>query len=209
MKCVILALFAAILAVGFTATTEAYEPMGVSATIQEEVEAKLTMRYDPAHATDWRHPSQPDTVETLEDGTVLATWDIRLGEPPEGFYFFFDGDLDSRTPQSKPFQVAVPVQLKRTVGMTYHITVEFGLGPPIIEVTTGRQIWYWGRGGCNWPGCNEYGEGPFPPGDWSAQAAYQSVGPGDPNDPLYGCNSRIKRDDGPWQCNEPGWKPKE
>ena len=184
----------------------------VQTMVLAQVEDNLTMRYRSYHVT--RGPYAPDTIEVTDVGTVLATWEeFRLPTAPdEGFSFYFDGDFDNRLPKSTPFNVALPPYNPLEQGMTYKITVEFGLGTPLVVVTPGRQIWYWQI--CHWEGCNEFGEGPHPPGDWHAQASYQSVGPDAFGLELYGCDSLLKQctidpvtniESCPLVCIEPGW----
>lgn len=182
------------------------EPVGISDVLHAEVLENLAVRVQTNYHTT-KGPWAPDTVEVTEAGSVVATYEeIRLGEPPAEFRFYFDGDLDSRVAKSAPFLVAIPPQSDSMIGMTYKITVEFGLGEPYIVVTPGRQVWYWGQA-CHWDGCNEVGEGPFPPGGWHAQIKYQTVPPAAFGPHLLGCNVLIKNPDAPLECGEAGWTP--
>lgn len=177
-------------------TAAADTPIGLSDVLYTEVSESLTMRVLDNHLT--KGPYAPDTVVITEAGSVVATYEeIRLGEPPDEFRFYLDGDLDNRVAKSTPFQTAVPPQ-PELIGMTYKITVEFELGKPLVVIEPGRQIWYWGQ---------YLGEGPFPPGGWHTQAKYQSVPPDAFGPDLYGCDVLIKNPDAPLTCGEKGWTP--
>ena len=95
--------------------------------------------------------------------------------------------------------------LARQVAATTKYCFEGGLGEPLVVITESRQIWYWQF--CFWEGCDNEGNGPFPPGGWHSQIKYQSVGHEAFGPHLKGCNAVLKNQDSPLVCIEPGWHP--
>ena len=189
MKYGILAIFAAILAAGFTTQAEATPVPGITETIQAEAENMELAVYGRGHVH--KQPKAPDSVTITESGAVLVTFTASLFRPPLAFDLLLNG---------KPY-AAIPGSGSGW-GINYTIEVELGLsGIATIEVNDTPQLWWWG---------SYFGERPMP-GD---PRLFQTVGPDAFGPDLYGCNVLLKQcyfegveEHCPLVCVEPGWTP--
>lgn len=194
---------AIVLMVGTLAATEAQADEGGAVSpftglIQqalETVEADASLQsLGQGWSLSSRH--EPDSVVLTDAGTILATWNWRVGYEPHEFRLRLGDDLIARIPD--PDGDGYDSQFS----LVYTITAEWGFGPVVVEQSRVPAVWYWGFS-CVWKDCDETGHGPFPPGDFRK---HQSVGPWDFPARLKGCHAVLKPGNNEaLVCVQPGW----
>lgn len=199
MKHLILAILAAVLAVGTVgATVHALSLAELQQEFAVAVEDSTDIRVQ-TQGYAWKGAKSPDAVIMIGDG-VTAHFEYRSHSELRLITVRVDGEVVQIVPEIDGDG------LDNRTGYVYFVDAVFGLGP-IPTVIVGRVLqdnWYWPN--CFWEGCNPDGTGPFPPGD---ERGWGSFEPHSLSPHLFGCHLLQYDQDMGLSCLDPGWTPPE